>query len=224
MPRGGQPLAVFISYSHRDKQHAGAVKSVLSSELGADCFLAHEDLRVSDEWKRCIERELRRCEVFVALLSEYFKASNWAPQELGFALARRVLIIPISLDGTLPFGFSEHLQAERMPPTIGMAFFIPALARKFPRRIFPRLIEDLRGATSYRGAEQAMKPLMPLLERFDEDEIEALARACIDNSEVWDATDCRLKYIPALIENHGERMKPETLKILSALVEHEVLR
>src|SRR6266550_1875261 len=110
-----KPEAVaFISYSQEERQHGAQAKSVLA-EIGIAAFLAHDDLHVSDEWRKRIIEELGRCDVFVPLLSENFVKSKWAPQEIGFVISRpEVVIAPISLDGTTPFGFISHVQSRKI--------------------------------------------------------------------------------------------------------------
>lgn len=102
----------FVSYSVEKKEAAGAVKACLS-RFGYECFLAHEDLQVSEEWKHRILEELGAADVFVALLSKEFTESKWCDQELGFIVSRPdVLVVPLSLDGTMPYGFIEGSQEE----------------------------------------------------------------------------------------------------------------
>ena len=59
----------FISYAHADRKYGAQAKNVLA-EIGIEAFLAHDDLHVSDEWRARIIEELRRCDLFVPLLSE----------------------------------------------------------------------------------------------------------------------------------------------------------
>lgn len=66
-----QCICAFISYSTKEKAYSADVKRILE-EYGVDCFLAHEDLVVSEEWKHRILEELRRCNVFIPLLKRPF--------------------------------------------------------------------------------------------------------------------------------------------------------
>ena len=137
---GARPLRVraFISYSTEDKAAAGAVKRALST-YGIDCFLAHDDIQVSEEWRERILEELAACQVFVALLSQAFKRSEWALQEVG-AVARRseVAIVPLCLDETIPFGFIAKIQGIRVAPTgVDPGTVLEPLAKRFPRLIIP---------------------------------------------------------------------------------------
>src|ERR1051325_3445317 len=106
----------FLSYSTVDRSLAAQVKAVLA-RAGISVFMAHDDLQVSEEWKARILQELAACDMFVPLLSKAFKASDWAPQELGYIVSRpSVAIVPLSVDGTTPFGFIGHIQSRGIPP------------------------------------------------------------------------------------------------------------
>jgi len=118
-----QAPLLFLSYSVKDRKVAAEGKQNLSS-AGFAVFLAHEDIMPTDEWLRRIEAELKRCNVFVAILSENFRNSDWTDQEAGYALSRcrgsrnRCLILslvvaPMSLR---PHGFLKDFQALRLDP------------------------------------------------------------------------------------------------------------
>ena len=209
----------FISYSTADRVQAGAVRDYLST-IGVDCFLAHDDLGVSEEWKQRILEELQRMDVFIALLSTSFKGSDWAPQELGFAVARpEVPVIPLSLDGTMPFGFISHLQGKRISEPLTDSLFIGPLQRRYPRQLTPALIERLSGARTFRGAEALMEPLRPMFKDFTAGEIDQFAEACIRNSQIWDAGLCAAQYIPEFIQLHRHRMRAARLRVLQHQIE-----
>lgn len=215
-----RPLRGFISYSTKDRHEGAEVKAALA-ELGVECFLAHDDLRVSEEWKARILVELKEADVFVPLLSRAFVASEWAPQELGFVFARpEVLIVPLMLDSTIPYGLISHLQGHRYSDEITSDWFIEPIAKTFPRQLIPLLIKRMKGARSFRGAEGLMLPLVPLFDDFTDSEIEAFSEACISNHEIWNASLCASEYIPQFIELHRDRMKPKQLKALSHQIEH----
>jgi TIR domain len=102
-------VKVFLSYHHSARKLAGRVKDFLSG-FGMDVFLAHEDLEPSDEWREEILKGLRKCDVFVPLLTRSFHASLWTDQETGLAVAQEKLIMPVSF-GVVPYGFIGKYQA-----------------------------------------------------------------------------------------------------------------
>ncbi len=102
-------LKVFLSYHSSDKSLAGEIKLHLT-RYGLDIFLAHEDIEPTEEWQARILSELRRTEVFLALLTQKFLTSKWTSQECGVAVARGTSIVSlkVSID---PFGFLSKYQA-----------------------------------------------------------------------------------------------------------------
>ena len=107
-------VVAFISHSYKDRRYAGQAKAVLS-DAGIEAFVAHDDLKTSERWRRRIREELTRCNLFVPLLSENFVNSRWALQEMGFIASRSdVTVAPLSIDKTLPFGFHSHYQSGRV--------------------------------------------------------------------------------------------------------------
>lgn len=213
---------VFISYSTKDKKAAATVKDFLSS-YGLECFLAHEDLQVSEEWKERILEELLRCNIFIPILSNNFRDSDWGPQEIGVISGRKsVAIVPISLDKTVPFGFISNIQGRAMPPSgFTEDMVVLPLIRKCPRLIIPGMIKRVREARSFRGAEAAMRPLASSFGSLTDSELDALVEASIENSQVWSASECRLELLPQLIATNTDRIQPEKLKVLSYQIEND---
>jgi len=107
----GEKVEVFLSYSHTDRILAGKLAKLLE-EMGIGVFLAHEDVSVSDEWRKEIFRHLKSCTLLVALLTPNFQESVWTNQESGFVYGRGAMIIPLIVGGTdiKVFGFLESLQ------------------------------------------------------------------------------------------------------------------
>lgn len=215
-------MKAFISYSSEDKLIAGRVKAILEDH-NINAFLAHEDIHVSQEWKTRILEELVDTNIFIPLLSKAFKSSEWAPQEIGIAITRRndVLFIPLSIDGTVPFGFISHIQGKPIPPNGNLSsLLIEPIIDCFPHDIIPTLISHLAGARSFRRAEELMLPLVHHFEKFNDDEISTFASESIDNIQIWDAADCRMEYLPAFLELHRTRIATDKRAALEYQLEH----
>ena len=105
----GGPLRAFISHKHTDKIIAGKLKEQLAT-YGISSFVAHEDLPVTTAWQKDIEIALRTMHVMLPLLTQKFRCSEWTDQEVGVALGRGVLVIPIVVEQN-PHGFIEQYQA-----------------------------------------------------------------------------------------------------------------
>jgi len=104
-----ESILVFLSYSSKDKDLAGEIKRCLE-EFGVEVFLAHEDIRPTEKWKKVILDHLHRCDIFVPIVTKNFKESDWTDQETGIALGKNKMIIPIGRD-IMPYGFLEDDQA-----------------------------------------------------------------------------------------------------------------
>jgi hypothetical protein len=212
----------FISYSSKDRVVAARVKDLLL-EHGIECFVAHDDLQVSEEWKERILEELLACDIFVPLLSEHFRSSDWGAQEIGVISGRRgVAIVPLSIDGTVPFGFISSVQGKGIPalgPTPDLV--IAPLLRKFPRLILPGMIGRVRSAGSFRGAEAAMRPLVPYFDTLTDGELISLLDAAIENNQVWSAGECRSEHLPRLIEINRSRIPLDRLQALQFQIEND---
>ena len=106
------PIHAFLSYSHKNRKLARRLKEGLA-EFGIEAFLAHDDIRVSEHWRRVILKKLRDCEIFIPILTDAFVESEWTDQEAGFALARGKRVVPLKVD-VGPYGFIGIFQALRL--------------------------------------------------------------------------------------------------------------
>jgi len=87
--------------------------------LGIDSFLAHEDIPGGEEWEKEIKGQLKKCNIFVPILTQEFKESEWTDQETGAALIRDATIIPLSLiidgkEAVMPSGFIKKIQGLKI--------------------------------------------------------------------------------------------------------------
>lgn len=100
---------VFISHLAKYKKQASDLQKVLQF-YGISGFVAHVDIEPSKEWQHEMETALHTMDAIVVILMEGFKESNWCDQEIGFAVGKDVLIIPIKKDLD-PYGFIGKYQA-----------------------------------------------------------------------------------------------------------------
>jgi hypothetical protein len=206
----------FISYSSQEKQSAAEVQRALS-EYCIEGFLAHEDISVSVQWKERIVQELEGCGMFIALISKAFKESAWAPQELGYAVSRKeMLVLPVCLDETVPFGFIEHLQGRKLKPRDRYVdFFREVLLYHFPRITIPVVAgPQLKNAGQFRYAEEILQSIVPYFNELTNEEAQLLAASSVANNQVWNAAKCRDEYLPKFLVQCGQQISPETYKAL----------
>lgn len=97
-------MKLFLSHRETFKQQTELYANGLR-RCGFEPFVAHADIGGGVEWKNALQGELDNCEALIALYSQDFSESQWTDQEIGWALARKVPVLPCSLDGTTAYGF-----------------------------------------------------------------------------------------------------------------------
>jgi hypothetical protein len=100
---------LFLSHLSSFKKTTGLLQSALR-KFGISAFVAHVDIEPTREWLDEIEAGLHSMDALAAILMAGFKESNWTDQEVGFAIGRGVLVIPI-MRGLEPYGFISKFQA-----------------------------------------------------------------------------------------------------------------
>jgi hypothetical protein len=182
----GKPIKVFISHQHTDRVAASRLSTVLS-KFNIAAFVAHDDIEPTLPWQSEIKIALNTMDVFVAFLTSNFRSSKWTDQEVGFAVAKRTLIIHVR-DGQDPYGFIGETQSLSLPidqdENLGMA--IVAILLKNPvhkNQVRETLFVALENVGSYSFACKIMK-LLQKTGGFAEGEIQRLRDAAVNNSWV----------------------------------------
>jgi hypothetical protein len=218
---------IFLSYSVKDKELAGQVKQNLT-RIGYDVFLAHEDIAPTDEWLRRIEAELKRCDVFIAILSENYRKSEWADQEAGYALSRcraprkRCLILSLIVSPLplRPHGFLKdfqalHIDRERVEVACNRATGI--IDEKLGLSVFRKnyAISQFAVSKSFAEGKQNLKALRALAP-FSLEQAKQIAQATLSNTQIyWPEENHR--QIRLLLHDHLKDLDKETQKQLAAL-------
>lgn len=102
-------VKAFISHTAKDKIIATRLRDVLRDH-NIESFVAHEDIKPSKEWEEEIRKALNTMDFFISIHTEGFSERLWCQQEIGYAYARNVKIIPIKF-GEDPQGFISKYQA-----------------------------------------------------------------------------------------------------------------
>lgn len=99
---------LFLSHLASFKQTMSQLQKALRA-YGISAFVAHEDVEPTKEWQDEIEKALFSMDALAAILMPGFKSSDWTDQEVGAAIGRDVLIVPIKR-GLDPYGFIAKYQ------------------------------------------------------------------------------------------------------------------
>ncbi len=87
---------VFISYSRKDTDWADRIKATLESN-GVSCWMDRAGINAGEKYTREIINAIKRCDVFLLVLSPNAERSEWVPKELGKAIQYRKYIIPVKI-------------------------------------------------------------------------------------------------------------------------------
>ena len=125
----GEPLRVFISYSHKDKRLRLELETHLKllQRQGVIAVWTDRKITAGDEWKGKIDDSLESADIILLLVSADFLASDYCydvemKQALKLHEARRARVIPIILRDvdwqSAPFGKLRALPEEGKPVTL----------------------------------------------------------------------------------------------------------
>ena len=114
---------LFISHVSAEKVLASQISASMRI-YGVSCFVAHEDIEPTKEWVDEIILALNTMDACLALLTPGFSESKWTGQEVGVAVGRGSLVVPVKM-GLDPYGFIGRYQAL---PGLGKA--APAIAHE----------------------------------------------------------------------------------------------
>jgi hypothetical protein len=98
-----EPLRIFLSYSHSDKEFAEKFRKQLccleNEPRIATVFFDKQKLRMADDrnrWGKALREELEKCDILLALMSpDYNDSTRWAYKEFKLASDSGKAVIPI---------------------------------------------------------------------------------------------------------------------------------
>ena len=173
------------------KVKTGPLQKILK-EYGISSFVAHKDIEPTKEWQDEIEKALFSMDALAAILTPKFDESKWTDQEIGVAVGRDVLIIPIR-KGMDPYGFIGKYQGMQ-----GDGKTIRQVADRMFRILsnHPKTKEKLAGdlvdqITLANDAEDAAKKLTLLrsFEALPQKHLEKIRENCKVNKIIIDSKE-----------------------------------
>ncbi len=180
--------------SHRDPHKAlvGKLKFELKA-YGIDAFVAHEDIEPSTEWRDQIELGLKSMHALAALITPDFYDSQWTEQEVGWALGRGVLALPVRLGGN-PRGFASKVQAvsgelTMFPAPLAKSIVAALLAHAQTRPEMKRsIVPAFAAANSFADAKRLRDMVLSIpIAEYSDEEKRSIRNAARDNGQVRDA-------------------------------------
>ena len=144
----GRNYRVFICYAHQNRAALRKVVSCLK-KLGL-CPYWSGTLRAGTPFSHQIEEGISRAHLFLPILTSESNERSWVQQEIGFALASNVPVLPLAL-GDAPGGLAHGIQAIKVERDLS------DLKKKLTRR---EIDAALSAAIGRGGAYFEVAPLM----------------------------------------------------------------
>lgn len=197
---------LFLSHISSFKKTTSQLQSALRT-YGVSAFVAHVDIEPTKEWQDEIEAGLYSMDALAAILMPGFKDSNWTDQEVGIAIGRGVLVIPV-MRGSTPYGFISkyqglHAEGKTVAAVAENIFRILTSSPKTRTRMLSCLIETTVRAAS---EEEAIAKLQHIesIQKIPPEYLEQLRDSA--KSSVALSAKASLKALNALLTKH--KLKP----------------
>ncbi|HYE32146.1 MAG TPA: toll/interleukin-1 receptor domain-containing protein [Methylomirabilota bacterium] len=202
-------LRLFLSHVSAHKVNVANLKREFRT-YGISCFVAHEDIEPTLEWQHQIELALRSMHALMALLTPDFHRSNWTDQEIGYALGRGVLVIPVRL-GLDPYGFIGKVQGAPgsfdNPEKIAWNTVDMLLKNKSTElHMKEALVVGLEKCCNFRAAKAVVSKL-EAVPQLTVDQVKRIEATCGANNQVSESFG-----VPERIARIVERFKPANVE------------
>jgi hypothetical protein len=178
---------LFLSHVSADRIAVSHLKEALGLR-GVAAFVAHEDIEPSLEWQREIELALRSMHGLAALITPMFHGSLWTDHEVGWALGRGVLVVPVRL-GADPYGLMGKIQGVRgtLKRPNALAELLARTLLKNPQthgEMQRAVVRSFASATSNQMALALSRLLVEAVPEVAEEDAGRLRQACSENPHV----------------------------------------
>jgi hypothetical protein len=180
---------LFISHASEKQTSAHRLKDALANYQIA-AFVAHDDIEPTKEWQAEIETALRTMDALAAIISPAFLSSRWCDQEVGIAVGRGKLVVPLRV-GSDPHGFLGKYQGlqTKGSDASGIAkqvFEILLCHDLTSQRMLESLAERMSTSKNWASSKQTAL-LMKGAKTLTTAQAGRLLKSIDDNSEVGDA-------------------------------------
>ncbi len=208
-------LSHISSFKAKTAQLQGALRN-----YGISAFVAHEDIEPTKEWQSEIEKALFSMDALVAILTPGFNESKWTDQEVGVAVGRDILIVPVR-KGLDPYGFIGKYQGmQGQGKTIGQVadaiFQILANHSKTKGKMAGSIVDQMLLSNVEKTAIDKLN-LVRRIETLPERHFEKLRDGASSNNVLTNSDS----FVTALNEILKEREMQPLITVSSATAEEE---
>ncbi len=188
VPSFWQPgfFRLFISHTSTNRESAHRLKRALA-EYKIAAFVAHDDIEPTKEWETEIERALRTMDAMSAIITPDFPESRWCDQEVGFAIGRGKLVVPLCKDA-LPHGFLGKYQGFKtkglVPPEVAEQLVDILIGHpQSAERMADALVERMATSKNWDTSKRTMT-LLEKATRLSNSQVARLVQSIDANSQV----------------------------------------
>jgi hypothetical protein len=191
-------IRLFISHRDAHKKLAFSLAEALEP-YGISCFVAHDTIQATKEWRREILNGLETMEAMLVFLTDDFRDSSFTNQEVGFALGRNVPILSLKLGFTDPPGFISHEQALKGDigaPASSASKVYGLLVDKLElkSRINSGLISAFLSSPSWSDTSERFDRMAKSIDSLSDAELELIIKGFKINSQLYQAAYLNNKY------------------------------
>lgn len=200
---------VFISHSSKNTHQISEYEDIMHnfinnlSYYGMDAFYSNRDIGVPENWQNVIEERLNTMDTLIAFISKNNIKSHWCDQEIGWALGRGILIIPIKLDETNPYGFINKMQAYNDGFSNKSSRLVKDIVDKLTKNKKTRdnIFKTILNKFCHSGSFNMSKDLVHYICQYDDynlQEKQKILEACKKNHQIsgsWGVVDRIKKHI-----------------------------
>jgi hypothetical protein len=179
---------LFISHISSFKATVSTLKDNLE-KYGISSFVAHEDIEPTKIWMTEIEKALFSMDAMVALIMPEFHESKWTDQEIGIAIGKNKLVIPIT-KGVDPYGFLSKYQgfkaSGKMVHEVAAAIFTILCKNDKSKYQIQNVITDLFLISISKEEASKRLAIIEKAENYSKESAEKLAERVVDNRIILD--------------------------------------
>lgn len=181
-------IDVFLSYHTNQKVISKTIKEKLE-EIGFQVFMAPDDIHGGSKFLSVMYDKIKSCQIFLALISKDYPTSEYSDHEVGIALGFEKPVLPICIDGQIPYGFlreyhcvcSADMNIEQKIQEIADTIMTLTDTGK---EYMDLLIHNLENAGSFVDANHWAKKLSKY-SVFTSEHIARIADARLNNSQIY---------------------------------------
>lgn len=182
---------LFLSHLASFKIQTSHLQTALR-KFAISSFVAHEDIEPTREWQNEIESGLKTMDALAAILMPGFQESKWCDQEVGVAVGRDILIIPIR-KGLDPYGFigkyqGIQAQGKKIGEVAEAIFETLVKSPKTKNKILIALSGSISNAITEEEAIDKVA-IFKSLDNIPSDILENLKQQVADNKRLTDSKE-----------------------------------